>query len=217
MELINQEHIENRIFTIRNMQVMLDRDLAGLYQVETKVLNQAVKRNIDRFPDLFRFQLTQDEAVNLMSQNVTTEDRGNSSRSQFVTLNTKRGHNIKYLPYTFMSDLIKKAKKEVILIDNYIDESVLTLLSKRQKDVTAILYTKSISKALQLDLEKHHTQYPEIQVKSFAQSHDRFLLIDQADLYHIGASLKDLGKKWFAFSRMDSMTALLLNQLKNVR
>lgn len=213
MELINQEHIENRIFTIRNMQVMLDRDLAELYQVETKVLNQAVKRNIDRFPDLFRFQLNQDEAVNLRSQNVTTD----SSRSQFVTLNTKRGHNIKYLPYAFMSDLIKKAKKEIILIDNYIDESVLTLLSKRQKDVTAILYTKSISKALQLDLEKHHTQYPEIQVKTFAQSHDRFLLIDQADLYHIGASLKDLGKKWFAFSRMDSMTALLLNQLKNVK
>lgn len=177
------------------------------------MLNQAVKRNIDRFPDLFRFQLNQDEAVNLRSQNVTTD----SSRSQFVTLNTKRGHNIKYLPYAFMSDLIKKAKKEIILIDNYIDESVLTLLSKRQKDVTAILYTKSISKALQLDLEKHHTQYPEIQVKTFAQSHDRFLLIDQADLYHIGASLKDLGKKWFAFSRMDSMTALLLNQLKNVK
>ncbi len=213
MELINQEHIENRIFTIRNMQVMLDRDLAELYQVETKVLNQAVKRNIDRFPDLFRFQLSQDEAVNLRSQNVTTR----SSRSQFVTLNTKRGHNIKYLPYTLMSDLIKKAKKEIILIDNYIDENVLTLLSKRQKDVTAILYTKSISKALQLDLDKHHTQYPKIQVKSFAKSHDRFLLIDQADLYHIGASLKDLGKRWFAFSRMDSMTALLLNQLKNVR
>ncbi len=119
--------------------------------------------------------------------------------------------------YAFVSDLIKKAKKEIILIDNFIDESVLTLLSKRQKHVTATIYTKSISKTLQLDLDKHHAQYPEIHVKTFIQSHDRFLLIDQTDLYHIGASLKDLGKKWFAFSRMDSMTALLLNQLKSVK
>lgn len=132
---------------------------------------------------------------------------------------------LKRSPYAFVANLIKKAKKEIILIDNYIDESVLNLLSKRQKDVTAILYTKSISKALQLDLDKHHSQYPEIQVKTFAQSHDRFLLIDQVNLYHIGASLKNLGKKpvvsevesWFAFSRMDSMTALLLNQLKNLK
>lgn len=94
-----------------------------------------------------------------------------------------------------------------------------------QHQVEVLNITKNISKALQLDLDKHHTHYPEIQVKTFAQSHDRFLLIDQADLYHIGGSLKDLGKKpvvsevesWFAFSRMDSMTALLLNQLKNVK
>lgn len=112
-----------------------------------------------------------------------------------------------------------------VVRDNCTDESVLTLLSKRQKDVTVTIYTKSISKTLKLDLDKHHTQYPEIHVKTFIQSHDRFLLIDQNDLYHIGASLKDLGRKhvvsevepWFAFSRMDSMTVLLLGQLKNVK
>jgi hypothetical protein len=304
MELINQDHIENKIFTIRNMHVMLDSDLAELYQVSTGRLNEQVKRNKDRFPHDFMFQLCEHEWEEVLSEN--TGPNNSSLRSQNAILKERRGKHRKYLPYVFteqgvaglsgilkseravkvhieimrafvtmrkfllqnasvfqridqlelkqlqsdekfnqifkaleagqpkpdkgiffdgqvfdayafVADLIKKAKKEIILIDNYIDESVLTLLSKRQKDVSAILYTRSISKTLQLDLEKHHAQYPEIQVKTFAQSHDRFLLIDQSDLYHIGASLKDLGKKWFAFSRMDSMTALLLNQLKNVK
>jgi hypothetical protein len=115
--------------------------------------------------------------------------------------------------YAFVADLIKKAKNEIILIDNYIDESVLTLLSKRSKGINAIIYTKNPSKALHLDLEKYNAQYPEIQIKSFTQSHDRFLLIDQKELYHFGASLKDLGKKWFAFSRMDGMAGVFLKQL----
>ncbi|SMD46370.1 ORF6N domain-containing protein [Aquiflexum balticum DSM 16537] len=306
MELINQEHIENKIFTIRNKQVMLDNDLAELYQVSTGRLNEQVKRNNDRFPLDFMFQLSEQEWEEVLSQNAVPNHR--ALRSQNAILKQKRGQHRKYLPYVFteqgvaglsgilkseravkvhveimrafvtmrkfllqnasvfqrldqlelkqlqsdekfnqifkaleagqpkpdkgiffdgqvfdayafVSDLIKRAKKEIILIDNYIDESVLTLLSKRQKDVTATIYTKSISKTFQLDLDKHHAQYPELQVRTFAQCHDRFLLIDQSDLYQIGASLKDLGKKpvvsevdpWFAFSRMDSMTALLLN------
>ncbi len=119
--------------------------------------------------------------------------------------------------YALVSDLIRKAKSELLLIDNYLDESVLTLLSKRQAGVKVILYTKSISKTLQLDLEKHKAQYLEIEVKAFADSHDRFLVIDRKELYQIGASLKDLGKKWFAFSRMDSQVGYVLEQLESFR
>jgi phage regulator Rha-like protein len=301
--MVYQPPLENMIFTLRNKQVMLDSDLAELYQVETKVLNQAVKRNIDRFPEEFRFQLQEAELSDLRSQFVTSTAPITASRSQFVTLNKKRGQNIKYLPYAFteqgvamlsavlrsevavkvsiqimrafvnmrkfllenasvfqrlnqvelkllqndekfdrlfkaleagrpepdkgiffdgqvfdayafVSDLIKRAEKEIVLIDNYLDESVLTLLTKRQAGVKAILYTKSISKSLELDLQKHNAQYPAIELKTFAQSHDRFLLIDQQQLYHLGASLKDLGKKWFAFSRMDSHAVFVIKQLK---
>ncbi|GMO32795.1 MAG: RhuM family protein [Termitinemataceae bacterium] len=103
--------------------------------------------------------------------------------------------------YTFASDLIKSAKKSIVLIDNYVDESVLTILSKRNSGVDAVIYTPKISPKLQLDLEKHNAQYPPITVKTFNKSHDRFIIVDDA-VYHIGASLKDLGKKWFAFTKM---------------
>lgn len=116
--------------------------------------------------------------------------------------------------YVFVADIIKKAKHNIILIDNYVDETVLTLLAKRNKKVTATIYTKSISKQLQLDLDKHNNQYPIVEVKYFNDSHDRFLIIDQKELYHIGASLKDLGKRWFAFSRMDTITKEVLSRLK---
>jgi hypothetical protein len=119
--------------------------------------------------------------------------------------------------YVFVADIIKKAKTDIILIDNYVDETVLTLLAKRPKNVTATIYTKSISKQLQLDLDKHNSQYPTIALKSFTHSHDRFLIIDRKALYHLGASLKDLGKKWFAFSKMDTLTADVLAKLKNVK
>lgn len=299
-ELVSTDpiYIQNRIYSIRGVQVMLDIDLAMLYGVETKVLNQAVKRNIDRFPEAFRFQLTDDEY-------------NHCSRSQFVTLNndyihkTKRGHNIKYLPYAFseqgismlsavlrsetaikmsiriinafvemrkfilnnaqlfqrlegveikqietdkridqilealesgaakpkqgvfydgqvfdaylfVSDLIKSAKQSLVLIDNYVDESVLTLFSKRNINVQATLYTQKISKQLQLDVEKHNTQYPPIQVLEFKQSHDRFLIIDSKEIYHLGASLKDLGKKWFAFSKFEKGAVEMLVKLSDI-
>ena len=104
--------------------------------------------------------------------------------------------------YTFISDLVRKAKKEIILIDNYIDDSVLKILNKRANNVTATIYTAHISENLKLDLQKHNTQYQPIDIKVFKDSHDRFLIIDD-DVYHIGASLKDLGKKMFAFSKMN--------------
>jgi phage regulator Rha-like protein len=296
----NPIHIQNRIYTIRGVQVMLDIDLSILYGVETKALNQAVKRNIERFPETFRFQLTDDE-------------HNHCSRSQIVTLNnekdtkrTKRGHNIKYLPYAFseqgismlsavlrsetaikmsiriinafvemrkfilnnaqlfqrlegveikqietdkridqilealesgaakpkqgvfydgqvfdaylfVSDLIKSAKQSLVLIDNYVDESVLILLTKRNINVKATLYTQKLSKQLQLDVEKHNTQYPPVQVLEFKQSHDRFLIIDNKEIYHLGASLKDLGKKWFAFSKFEKGAVEMLVKLSDIQ
>jgi len=116
--------------------------------------------------------------------------------------------------YVFVSGLIKSAKKSIILIDNYIDDSVLILFSKRKKDVGATIYTKSISKPLELDIKKYNQQYPKIEIKTFAKSHDRFLIIDNETVYHIGASLKDLGKKWVAFSKMEMETLGFINKLE---
>ncbi len=293
------QQIEKMIFTIRGVQVMLDSDLAMLYGVETKRLKEQVKRNINRFPEDFMFQLTLDEAKSLRSQFATLDTT--SSRSQNATLNTGRGHNIKYLPYVFTEngvamlssvlrsptaievnirimraftamrhflvsnatvfqrienleqhqiatdqridhvfqlleagqqpqqgiffdgqvfdaynfacDLVRSAKKRIVLLDNYVDDTVLTLLDKRKKNVEAEIYTKSISKQLSLDIAKHNAQYRPITVTPFDRSHDRFLCIDNT-VYHIGASLKDLGKKWFAFSKME-MTAEELLANKN--
>jgi len=111
--------------------------------------------------------------------------------------------------YTLVSDLVRSAKKKIVLIDNYIDDTVLTLLDKRADAVTATIYTKDLSHQLQLDLQRHNAQYSSIEVHSFDRSHDRFLLIDD-DVYHVGASLKDLGKKWFAIMKMNDITATLL-------
>jgi hypothetical protein len=116
--------------------------------------------------------------------------------------------------YQFASDIIKSATKSIVLIDNYLDESVLTLLSKRKSEVTAAIYTASISKQLKLDLKRFNAQYPSIEVKTFTKSHDRFLIVDHTTVYHIGASLKDLGKKWFAFSKIDLDIKDILNRLK---
>ncbi|WP_278910032.1 ORF6N domain-containing protein [Leyella stercorea] len=207
-QLVVVDNIESLIKVIRGQQVILDRDLATLYGVETKRLNEQVKRNTKRFPEDFMFQLTKDECL----------------RSQIATLNEGRGQHLKYMPYvftepkqgvfyngqvydayTFVSDLIKSAKKRIILIDNYVDETVLTLLDKRGNSVSAIIYTQQISRQFQLDIDRHNAQYAPIDVETFRLSHDRFLCIDD-DVYHIGASIKDLGKKWFGFSKMEILT-----------
>ena len=108
--------------------------------------------------------------------------------------------------YRFVADLVRKAKRTIILIDNYVDDTVLSLLDKRQEGVEAIVYTKSVSEQLQLDIKRHNEQYTPIEVQQFNKAHDRFLLIDD-EVYHIGASIKDLGKKWFAFTRMHDIKA----------
>ena len=281
--LLDKKEIQNKIYFIRGQQVMLDRDLAKLYQVETKVLNQAVKRNIERFPEDFMFQLSKDEFENWKSQIVTSNnDRMGLRRPPYafteqgvsmlasvlkskiaievsiqiirifvsfrkfasenallfdkinllenkvndhdkkleLILNTKlpATEGIYYNgqifdAYVFVSKLIKSAGKSIILIDNYIDESVLLMLSKRNNNVTATIYTKNINKQLQLDIKKYNSQYPTIEIKTYQKAHDRFLIIDNNELYHIGASLKDLGKKWFAFSRIRIDAKEILNKL----
>ncbi|HBG69577.1 MAG: DNA-binding protein [Bacteroidetes bacterium GWF2_43_63] len=115
--------------------------------------------------------------------------------------------------YTFVSELIKSAKQSIVLIDNYVDETVLTLLSKRKKSVFAIIYSSQITKQLKLDLQKHNQQYAPIELLEFSKSHDRFLIIDEV-VYHFGASLKDLGKKWFAFSKMEMTSGEILCKLR---
>ena len=283
-------NIEPLIKVIRGQQVMLDKDLATLYGVETRVLNQTVKRNIERFPDDFRFELSREEC--LRSQIVISNGRGGNrystyafteqgvamlssvlrsktaievniqimrafvsmrhfmvnNASVFSRLETMEYHQLEILQhqqdtdkhieatnkridevfrrldegnakpkqgvfyngqiydaYTFMSGLIKSAKKRIVLIDNYVDETVLTLLDKRAEGVSAVIYTQQISRQFQLDIDRHNAQYAPTDVETFRLSHDRFLCIDD-DVYHIGASIKDLGKKWFGFSKMEILT-----------
>ena len=118
--------------------------------------------------------------------------------------------------YTFVSDLIRSAKKSIILIDNYIDDTVLTHFTKRKKGVTVTIFTKNISKQLKLDVEKHNAQYDPIAIKIFKDAHDRFLIIDKKEVYHFGASLKDLGKKWFAFSKMDAASVTIIHSISEM-
>lgn len=114
--------------------------------------------------------------------------------------------------YRFACDIIKQAKSSIKLIDNYVDESVLILLTKRSKGVEAVIYTRE-NRQLLLDLEKHNSQYSNITIKKLNKSHDRFIIIDKNIIYHIGASLKDLGKKWFAFTRLDLDASVILSRL----
>ncbi len=282
---MNEIRIKNKIFTIRGKQVIIDKDLAELYEVPTKRLNEQVKRNIERFPEHFMFKLTEAEKNELvancdrlkplkhssnlpkafteqgvsmlsavlksqkaieisiqiidafvamrrfLSENAQVFQRMNLTEmkliehdnkinelfNKFETETPKQGIFYEgqiFDAYKFVSDLIKKAKKRIILIDNYIDESVLILFSKRKKDVKILIYTKKISKQLQLDIKKFNEQYEYIEVKEFNKAHDRFLIIDEENIYHFGASLKDLGKKMFAFSRFNEENINLLKKVK---
>ena len=272
------EPVEKRILNIRGIQVIVDRDLAELYGVETKSLNQAVKRNIDRFPESFRFQMSKEEvdkvvtncdrlsmlkfspnkpyafteqgvamlasvlhspsavqiSIKIIEAFVAMRHFLLSNAQVFQRLDRmelkqlETDHKIEQIfdkleeqsvipkqniffdgqvfdAYRFVSGLIKSAKTEIVLIDNYIDESVLTMLDKRDSSVKATIYTKQITSQFQLDVNKHNAQYAPISVQPFNKAHDRFLIIDDK-VYHFGASLKDLGKKWFAVSLMQDLT-----------
>lgn len=115
--------------------------------------------------------------------------------------------------YKFATDLVKSARRSIVLIDNYVDETVLLMLSKRSVGVSATIYTQRITQQLQLDLDRHNSQYPPIDIRTYRDSHDRFLIVDETDVYHIGASLKDLGKKMFAFSKLDISAAVITDLL----
>ena len=195
-----QVSADDKIFTIRGIQVIVDRDLAELYGVETKRLNQQANRNIKRFPASFRFQLSVREKDELVANCNRFETLKHSSSLPYVFYDGQI-----YDSYTFVGSLIKSATKSIILIDNYIDETVLTMLDKRSPGVNATIYTQKISSQFQLDIAKHDAQYPAIPIKVFTKAHDRFLIIDDK-VYHIGASLKDMGKKWFVFSLMEDMS-----------
>lgn len=285
-----ENKVESLIRVIRGQQVMLDRDLAELYGVETRRLNEQVKRNIERFPEDFMFQLTKEEFENWKSQFATSNSivmgarkrpyafteqgvamlsgvlksstaveanirimrafvsmrhfmvnnaavfqrletiefnqlESNKVQAKILAHQEVQDHRIDeifrrldegmykpkqgiffdnqiYDAYSFVSELVKSAKQRIILIDNYVDESVLTLLDKREDTVSAIIYTQQISRQLRLDVDRHNSQYPPIEISVFRRSHDRFLCIDDT-VYHVGASIKDLGKKWFAFSKME--------------
>ena len=283
------ENIESLIHVIRGKQVMLDVDLARLYGVETKRLNEQVKRNLERFPEDFMFQLSKDEIDFLRSQIATIENgdmrgrhvkympyaftengiamlsgvlrsqqaininiqimRAFTAMRHFIAANAQAFQRLEIIErnqlalnvhlaendkkfeevfrrldegsakptegilfdgqvfdaYTFINDRIREAKTRIILIDNYPDDSVLKMLDKRKEGVSAKIYSKMLLPQIKIDLAKHNAQYAPIDLVPFDRAHDRFLCIDDT-VYHIGASLKDLGKKWFAFSIMHTWT-----------
>jgi len=177
-------------------------------QWATKVLKEYIQ---DGFA-INREKITQQRLLNLEK-----DVEHLKSKMQNDTLEYKQGifyDGQTFDAYVFVSDIIKRAKSSIVLIDNFVDETVLMLLSKRASTCKATIYTKTISKQLQLDLKKHNEQYLHVEIKKFNASHDRFLIIDENEVYHIGASLKDLGKKWFGFSKMDSESLSILGRLK---
>jgi ORF6N domain len=289
--VVNMDTIENLITSVGGIQVMLDSDLANLYGVETRVLNQAVKRNAERFPKEFMFQLSNLEWENLKSQNVTSSlarhggvrklpnvftEQGVAMLSAVLKSNTAVNISIAIIrafvamrktiaatgglvqriegvekrllqtdekferiftaleqkdslpkqgiffngqifdAYKFVADLIRKANKSIVLIDNYVDDTTLQLFTKRKKGVVVTILTQKISKQLELDVSKFNAQYGVLSVKKMTTSHDRFLILDNKELYHIGASLKDLGNKIFGFSKMDTQAMELFAKIKEV-
>lgn len=280
---VSHYDIKSMIYVIRNKQVMLDSDLAMLYQVETRVFNQAVKRNIERFPDSFRFQISKDEYEALRSQIVTSKEedaKGNKKGGRrylpyvfteqgiamlsavlrsdvaiqvsinimnaFVEMRRFIANNallferisnieLKQLEYQKQTDekleqifeyisgheeagqkvffdgqiydafslivsLIQKAEKEITLIDGYVDVGTLNLLSKKKENVSVTIYTQKRTRLTKKDVENFNAQYPALEVKYTKVFHDRFLILDRGTAYHVGASLKDAGKKCFGIN-----------------
>lgn len=262
---ITRPSIEKMIYVIRDKQVMLDSDLAILYQVETGALNRAVKRNISRFPEDFRFQLTKEEYQNLRCQTgISSSAQGENNYGgrrtlpyvfteqgismlasvlhsevaikvsigimrtfvemrRFIANNAllfERISNVelKQLEYQKQTDekldqifdafslivsLIQKAEKEIVLIDGYVDIGTLNLLTKKNENVTVVMYTLKRTKLSQEDVNNFNSQYPLLEVRYTKVFHDRFLILDKKNVYHIGASLKDAGKKCFGISLIE--------------
>ncbi|MGI6395342.1 MAG: ORF6N domain-containing protein [bacterium] len=287
-ELIEVDNIKSKIFTVRGMQVMLDSDLAEFFGVETKRLNEQVRRNILRFPEEFCFKLSKEEKNKVVAicdhlQNLKYSrylphvftEQGVAMASALINSDIAIIMSVKIMKafvamrhfiyrngdmfkrmetveiklletdnkiekvlsaleskqiqptqgiffngqvfeaHKLISDIVRSAEKSIILIDNFIGDTVLTLFSKRKQGVKLKILTKNLSKQLQLDIQKFNEQFPPAEIKEFVYSHDRFLIVDDRDLYHLGASLKDLGKKWFGFSKMELQETLkVLSELE---
>ena len=278
--------IQNKIITIRNLQVIIDRDLADLFQIETKRLNEQVKRNAQRFPEGYHFQLTPKERIELVANCDRLKNIKHSSSNPFVftehgvamisailrteiaikisiqiinafiqmrnnlNMNQLLDQRINFLEkkqyaselkfeeifnalenkkieqhqgifyngqifdsYVFINEIIREAKNEIILLDNYVDDITLVSFSKKIINTKVKIYTNKISKQLEIDSIKFNEQYTGLSILEIKNIHDRFLIIDREKMYHLGASLKDLGKKWFAFSRMDGFIQEVLKRL----
>lgn len=291
LTIVDNKEIQNMIYTFRGRQVMIDRDLAYLYNVETKVLNQAVKRNLNRFPEHFRFQLTEEEYENLRSQFVTSSEDNThggrrympyvfteqgiamlsavlksdvavevsikimnsfvemrnfllSNREMFARLdrvelkqletdrkleevfnyiasNTEVKQNVFfdgqiYDAFSFIVGLVKKANKEIILIDNYVDVNTLNILCKKNKSVDVVIITAGKGSLSTKDITKFNAQYPKLSIKTTTDFHDRFLIIDKTEVYHIGASIKDAGKKSFGITKIEDkdLVKSLVNKVR---
>lgn len=293
-ELVPISTIENRIYTIRGVQVMIDRDIAELYGVETRRINEQVKRNQERFPESFCFQLTESEFENWKSQFATSNsdkmglrkipyaftEQGVAMLSSvlkskqavavsvriieafvamrrflltnaqvFQRLDSIERHQLDsdkridelfnlmdkygvndeqgiffqgqiFDAYALFQNIIQKAEKEILLIDNYVDTSVLKRFSVKKDNVAVTIYTKKNSRMAnpitEIDLQKFNAQYPTVTLKYTSTMHDRYMIIDKKELYHIGASLKDLGKACFSFTKMNdakSLIQLIMNNL----
>ena len=181
-EYISNEEIKNLIYTIRGKQVMLDSDVAMLYHYTTKNINKAVKRNIDRFPEDFCFQLTESEFQDL--------------RFQFGTLNRKVNNGDvtrKYLPYVFTEQGISMLS------------GVLKMLTKKNKNVEVVILTSEKGNIQKIDIRKFNKEYPILKVAKTNKFHDRFIVIDDKEMYHLGASIKDLGKKCFGINKIEDV------------
>ncbi|HNW83759.1 MAG TPA: ORF6N domain-containing protein [bacterium] len=287
-EIVKVDEIQSRIYTIRGVQVMLDVDLASFYGVETRIINQVVKRNEERFPDSFKFVLSNQEVANLKSQFVISSWGGRRTNPfvftetgvamlsvvlrsdtaikisvkimeafvamrHFLASNEQIFHRMDSLEkwrletdpkiekvltalesnqlqpkqgiffdgqifdaHNFVSDLIRTAEKSIVLIDNFVDDTVLTIFAKRKNGVYLKILTKNVSKQLVLDMKKFNEQFPVAEIQQFDLSHDRFMIIDDSAVYHIGASLKDLGKKWFAFSKIDIKATKMLSKITQI-
>ncbi|MBI2112921.1 ORF6N domain-containing protein [Candidatus Woesearchaeota archaeon] len=285
-ELVASDDVSTKIFTLRGRQVILDRDLAVLYGIETRALKQAVNRNKKRFPSDFMFIINQNEIEMMVSQNVIPSkqflggslpyaftEQGVANLSSVLNNDKAIDINIKIMrafvamrrfissnvqvfqrldrielkqiehdkkfeqvfkaiedrsikpskgiffdgqvfdAHKFISSLIRSAKKSITLIDNYVDESVFALFSECQ-GIKIIIYTQNVTPKLELDVQKFNSQYGSLEIRKFIKSHDRFMIIDEEEVYHFGASLKDLGKKWFAFSSFKKEALEILNKLK---
>lgn len=290
--VVQESTIKNLIYVIRGQQVMLDSDLATLYQVETKVFNQAVKRNMERFPEEFCFQITKEDYSSLRSQIVTSKGKGGRRYLPYVftepgiamlsavlrsdvavqvsikimntfvemrrfmannslVLNRINEIEVKQLSYqkdtdekfekiftyiseheevtqkiffegqiydafSLLTELISKAEKELVLIDNYVDIGTLNILAKKKPGVKAVVYTAKTTKLSKGDVDRFNQQYPMLEVRHTGAFHDRFLLVDGLYAYHIGASIKDAGKKCFGINKMEDakIVAGILEKLK---